>query len=185
MEEIQYLKLPIDLKKEIQKNLKINSNLKSGFYSELYSINVNGKECKYRFHSTEFKKKKSFVIIFSRNIKEHKPFIEKKSIFFYDKGLNNTLKVDSDLVQSITEKEINFNLSNEQKELLFLGHDITLEVNQKNKKEGVAKTTIQKSSKNYTADYSFFLGKSSLLIKENLIEKENKFKINILKHERG
>lgn len=182
--KIQYLKLPEDLKKGIQENLKNNKNLKSGFYSSLYSINIDGNEVRYRFRCNEIKKTNSFTIIFSGNENNHKPFQKGNTILIFDKELQRSLKLDYNLINKIWEDEINYNLSSEQKQLLFLGHEITLEVNQKSKLSNFLKLDNRKVYKSYIADYTFFLAKTSLLFKEkNPQQKINK--TNILKHDRG
>ena len=93
------------------------------------------------------------------------------------------LKIDKKLVEEELDAQINFNLSNEQKELLSEGHDVTLEVTNVHSKSPENKTKSsclmsKKELKSFVADYSFFLGKTSLLIRE--IKEVKKSNNNIL-----
>lgn len=170
-----YQRLPDEIKKEIQENLKRNKNLKNGFFSEDYKFNHQGKEVSYRFRSYEVDGQKNFSIVFNSNTIKHTPYTKNNHIFFYDKKLKNTLYVKKELFDVILDSQIDFNLSTEQKELLAQGHDITLNVSNtclsnKGKITQIQKTT-KKDLKNFVADYSFFLGKCSLLLKESTTKK--------------
>jgi len=163
---IIYLDLPIEIKNKIQLRLKENNNLKIGFYSQDYNVEINGKKVSYRFHAIEKYGKKTFTIKFSSNLTKHNPYCKNNNLFFYDNTLKTTLHIKKSLFDEILEKEIDFNLSTEQKELLAEGHDVQLNVTTKSKEKGsVSKIVSKKELKNFVADYTFFLGKSSLLIK--------------------
>lgn len=173
-----YQRLPAEIKKEIQENLKSNKNLKIGFFSDDYKFNHQGKEVSYRFRAYEVDGLKNFSIVFNSNTVKHNPYVKNNHIFFYDKKLKNTLYVKKELFEELLDSQIDFNLSTEQKELLSQGHDITLNVSNtcltnKGKTVQVQKTT-KKELKNFVADYSFFLGKCSLLLKENASKKNIK-----------
>lgn len=173
-----YQRLPAEIKKEIQENLKKNKNLKIGFFSDDFKFNNEGKEVSYRFRAYEVDGLKNFSIVFNSNTSKHNPYTKNNNIFFYDKKLKNTLHVKKELFDEILESQIDFNLSTEQKELLSEGHDITLNVTNTCLSNKGKFTQLQKTSKkelkNYVADYSFFLGKCSLLLKENTSRKNIK-----------
>lgn len=173
-----YQRLPAEIKKEIQKNLKSNLDLKNGFFSDDYKFNHEGKEVSYRFRAYEVDGLKNYSIVFNSNAIKHNPYSKNNHIFFYDKKLKNTLYIKKELFEEILESQIDFNLSTEQKELLSQGHDITLNVSNtcltnKGKVTQLQKTT-KKELKNFVADYSFFLGKCSLLLKDNTAKKNTK-----------
>lgn len=167
MSDIIFQDLSDDLKNEILSNNLKNENLKLGFYSKVYNIKIDGKNHSYRFHSKlNLKGKKINTVIFNGNIQKHKPFIKNSEIFFYDKELKKTMKISKDL---FNDEVVNMDLSDEQKELLAEGKDITLDVSssfnkiKNNKQVVVANTSFKKT---FVADYSFFLGKNSLFMKE-------------------
>ena len=180
MSDIIYQDLSDDLKNEILSNNLKNENLKLGFYSKVYNIKINGENHSYRFHSkVNLKSKKINTVIFNGNVQKHKPFIKNSEIFFYDKELKKTMKISKDL---FNDEVINMDLSDEQKELLAEGKDITLECVSfsfnkiKNIKQVVVANTSFK--KTFVADYSFFLGKNSLFMKE-IIKPKNGIKMII------
>lgn len=162
---IQYSNLSAENKNEIQRNLKKHKDLKVGFYSPVYNINVNGENHSYRFHSTLRSEKKKITIVFNKNEKINIPYRKGNIIHFYDKELKRTLKLDKSLLEEELEKIVNYNLSSEQKELLAEGQDITLEVTSSKKsiKDNKQVFVPKKELKSFVADYSFFLGKTSLL----------------------
>lgn len=169
MSDIIYQDLSDDLKNEILSNNLKNENLKLGFYSKVYNIKINGENHSYRFHSkVNLKSKKINTVIFNGNVQKHKPFIKNSEIFFYDQVLKKTMKISKDL---FNDEVVNMELSDEQKELLAEGKDVTLDVsssshkNKINKQVVVANTSFKKT---FVADYSFFLGKNSLFMKETL-----------------
>lgn len=173
-----YNRLPDEIKKEIQENLRKNQNLKIGFFSEDFKFHHNGKEISYRFGAHEKNGIKNFTIVFDSNTVKHNPYTKNNHIFFYDKKLKTSLHVKKELFEEILDSQIDFNLSTEQKELLSQGHDVTLNVtnsilSNKGKITPIQKTT-KKELKNYVADYSFFLGKTNLLLKENPAKKTSK-----------
>lgn len=172
---IIYLDLPIEIKNAIQLRLKENNNLKIGFYSQDYKFENNGKFVFYRFHAIEKQGQKSFTIKFSSDLEKHNPYSKKDNLFFYDNKLKTTLHINRNLFDEIIEKEIDFNLSTEQKVLLAEGHDIQLNVTTNSTEKGsVSKKISKKELKNFVADYTFFLGKCSLLIKETSINTQTK-----------
>lgn len=163
---IIYLDLPIEIKEAIQLRLKENNDLKIGFYSQDYNFMNNGKIVSYRFHAVEKKGKKAFTIKFSSDLTKHNPYSKNNNLFFYDNTLKTTLHIKKSLFDEILEKEIDFNLSTEQKELLAEGHDVQLNVTTKSKEKGsISKIVSKRELKNFVADYTFFLGKCNLLIK--------------------
>ena len=180
---ILYSSLSVEQKKEILTNLDKHKKMQIGFYSPVYSIIINNQKYDYRFRSKLNKDKKEITIIFSSNEKDHKPYSKGNIINFYDNELKKTLKIDKKLVEEELDAQINFNLSNEQKELLSEGHDVTLEVTNVHSKSPENKTKSsflmsKKELKSFVADYSFFLGKTSLLIRE--IKEVKKSNNNIL-----
>lgn len=169
MSDIIYQDLSDDLKNEILSNSLKNKNLKLGFYSKVYNIKINGENHSYRFHSKmNLKNKKINTVIFNGNVQKHKPFIKKSEFFFYDLELKKTMKISKDL---FNDEILNMELSDEQKELLAEGKDVTLDVSSSlnkiktNKQVVVANTSFKKT---FVADYSFFLGKNSLFMKESI-----------------
>ena len=180
---ILYSSLSVEQKKEILTNLDKHKKMQIGFYSPVYSIIINNEKYDYRFRSKLNKDKKEITIIFSSNEKYHKPYSKGNIINFYDNELKKTLKIYKKLVEEELDAQINFNLSNEQKELLSEGHDVTLEVTNVHSKNTGNKTKSsflmsKKELKSFVADYSFFLGKTSLLIRE--IKEVKKSNNNIL-----
>jgi len=166
MSNVVYQDLSIDLKKQIISNSQVNKNLKLGFFSEVYKIKIKGKEHSYRFHSTlDLTNKKVNTVIFNGKVIKHKPFIKNSHIYFFDEKLKATLKINKELFD---DEVINMDLSHEQKELLSQGKDITLQVS--HKKNALSISFLKKS---FVADYSFFLGKGDLLIKESLKAKNS------------
>jgi hypothetical protein len=145
---ILYSSLSVEEIKEILTNLDKHKKMQIGFYSPVYSIIINNEKYDYRFRSKLNKDKKEITIIFSSNEKYHKPYSKGNIINFYDNELKKTLKIDKKLVEEELDAQINFNLSN------------------------------KKELKSFVADYSFFLGKTSLLIRE--IKEEKKSNNNIL-----
>jgi hypothetical protein len=133
-------------------------------------------EINYRFHVKEVEGKKSTHIIFNSNTTAHKPYLKNNNIFFYDNKLKTSLYVNKDLFEEILDTQPDFNLSTEQKDLLLQGHDITINVSSllTNGKLNQQQKTFKKEQKNYVADFSFFLGKCSLLLKENRIPQTTK-----------
>jgi hypothetical protein len=179
MSDIIYQDLSDDLKNEILSNNLKNENLKLGFYSKVYNIKIDGKNHSYRFHSkVNIKNKKINTVIFNGNIQKHNPFKKNSEIFFYDQELKITMKISKDL---FNDEIVNMDLSDEQKELLTEGKDVTLDVSSsfnkiKNNKQVVVSNTSFK--KTFVADYSFFLGKNSLFIKE-ILKPKNGLKLII------
>lgn len=172
---IIYFDLPLEIRNSIQERLKQNKNLQIGFFSQDYNFELNGKKIFYRFHAREEKGQKTFTIKFGSDLKNHNPYSKNNNLFFYDSTLKTTLHIKKSLFEEILEKEIDFNLSTEQKELLANGHDITLNVTSNSKeKNNVSKIVSKKELKNFVADYTFFLGKCSLLIKETCKNTVNK-----------
>lgn len=176
---ILYSSLSAEQKKEIDTNLEKHKKMQIGFYSPVYSIIINNKQFDYRFRSKLNNGKTEITIIFNSNEKNHKPYSKGNIINFYDGELNRTLKIDKKIFEQELDSQVNFNLSNEQKELLSEGHDITLEVSNLHSKivSDKSKSSLlihKKELKSFVADYSFFLGKTSLPIRE--IIKEVKLK---------
>lgn len=173
-----YNRLPAEIRKEIQENLKNNQDLKIGFFSDDFKFVHEGKEISYRFRAKEVNGQKNFSIIFNSNVSKHNPYIKNNHILFYDKKLKNTLHLKKELFDEILDSQIDFNLSTEQKELLSTGHDITLNVTNTSLANKGKNVKLQKSAKtelkSYVADYSFFLGKCSLILKENPSKKTTK-----------
>lgn len=179
---IQYSNLSSENKNEIQRNLKNHKDLKVGFYSPVYKIKINGENHSYRFHSTLSSEKKKITIIFNENEKKMNPYCKGNIIHFYDKELKKTLKLDKSIFDEELGKEVNYNLSSEQKELLAEGRDITLEVTSSKKsfKDNKQVLVSKKELKSFVADYSFFLGKTSLLTAKESKTK-NMFNLNLTK----
>jgi hypothetical protein len=101
-------------------------------------------------------------------VKKHKPFIKNSEIFFYDQELKKTMKINKDL---FNDEVVNMGLSDEQKELLAEGKDVTLDVSASLNKIKTHKQIVVANAsfkKTFVSDYSFFLGKNSLFIKESL-----------------
>lgn len=169
MSDIIYQDLSDNLKNEILSNNLKYKNLDLGFYSKVYTIKIKGETHTYRFHSTlNHKGKRINTVIFNGNVQKHKPFIKNSEIFFYDQEMKKTLKISKDL---FNDEVVNMCLSDEQKELLAEGKDVTLDVSStltkiKNNKQVIVVNSSFK--KTFVADYSFFLGKHSLFIKESI-----------------
>lgn len=161
---MKYAELSEDLKKEIKSKMSLENNLNIGFYSKLYQTNDDNKIIKYRFQKN---KNTTLNIVFNSDTEKHKPFLNKNNILFYDSDLKNTLEID----KNIFEENIHMNLSDEQKEDLMLGRDITLNVEQKKSNIKKTETKNMKSSfikKAFVCDFSFFLSKNSIMIKEKI-----------------
>lgn len=171
----KYLDLSVNNKNEITHNFKTLSEIEVGFYSKAFSIIICGKSKKYRFHSIIENGIKKTKIIFNKKDAEHQAKRENNHILFYDNALKRSLKIDFNLFGKEIEKQINFNLSTEQLEMLADGKDVFLEVINSNNKDGINKfSSIVKNNeiKNFVADYSFFLGKINLLLKDFVKEKK-------------
>lgn len=176
MSDVVYQNLSIDLKNEILLNSYINQKLKLGYYSKVYKIKINDKIHSYRFHSTlDNNEKKINMIVFDGKVQKHKPFKKNNQIYFHDKELQKTLKINKDLFE---EEVINMGFSDEQKELLSEGKDVTLEVisTTKTNKQVILSNSIVKKS--FVADYSFFLGSNTLFVKESIKVNSIKMVIN-------
>lgn len=162
MHDIIYNNLPSDLKNQILKNNLNNKNLRLGFYSEVYHIKINDQNYSYRFHSIlDSTNKKINTVIFNGHKKSHSVFVKNSDIFFYDEELKKTMKINKNLFY---DEIVNMQLSDEQKEQLAEGKDISVDVNcqLKNPKKILSNSTFKKT---FVADYSFFLGKNTLLLK--------------------
>jgi len=152
----------IVVKQEIKKAK--NNGLKPGFYTERFAAGIENEILIYRINLSIENGEEVYGIVMNSNVEEHKPFSKDNMIYFYDKKMKNTLGVPKEVFDAELNKEVNLNLSKEQKELLADGHDITLEVT-KNSKDATSKITSKKELISFSADYSFFLGATDLLIK--------------------
>jgi len=157
--------------------LKEIVDLKKGHYSKAFLLkNDNDKVIRFRL----YKDQNGLTAFFESNKIKHSPFQTKNTIVIFDTVLKLSLKIDKDTIDRELENEINFNLSKEQKELLSLGHEVTLEVNktQQTKRPHNNGTSFLLSKKtvlfhkSFVADYTFFLGQTSLLLKEVDIHKK-------------
>ena len=139
-------------------------------------IKINNKIYSYRFHSKlDLNNKKVNTVIFNGKIQKHNPFIKDSHIYFYDQELKKTLNINKNLFE---DELINMGLSDEQKELLCEGKDVTLEVSstlKNNKQIVISNSTFRKT---FVADYSFFLNSNTLFIKES-VKAKNSIKMAI------
>lgn len=169
------MRITDEMKKEINRlaNAKDVIDLKNGHYSKVYLIKDN--EGKY-FHFRFKKENEILKVIYNKNLKLVSCSLSLNKIDFYDNELKMNLSIDKSIFDKRCDEEVNFLLSNEQKELLAQGKDITLEVNS-NTTSQISKQQTSKSVtnliiknklkieyKNFVADFSFFLGKTSNLL---------------------
>lgn len=177
MSSTEYELLPAALKNEMILNSERNKNLKVGFYSNIYTFENNGITYKYRFHSiAKSNNKNQHNIIFNSTVLPHKNKVsDDGTIIFYDDVLKISLRLNN---ETFEEELTDMNLSPEQKLDLAEGKEITLNVSQLsllNKQNGNNRLT-SRTTKSFIADYSFFLGKSTLFLRENKVFKNGKLK---------
>lgn len=167
------------LKQHIIENLnkedKSIVSLEIGQYSDIQKALINNIEIEYRL----LKSKKGIKVIlknYKSSSQSHKPIFKNNSLFIYDKELNKTLKVSYQDFLNLSKKQISnqsnlyqvvdYNLSNEQKELLCTGQEIALNVTDISKGNNNKVTKSKTYSKVFVADLTFFLGKTQLLIEQ-------------------
>ena len=161
------MKITQEMKLEIERLARKTDvvNLKNGHFSKLYLIK-DGDNGYFQFRFQ--KENENLKVIYNKNLKLVSYSLGK--IGFYDNELKMNLSIDKSIFDKRCDEEVNFILSNEQKELLSEGKDITLEVtsvlsfktNQVNSKSISDKLKVE--HKNFVADFSFFLGKTSNLL---------------------
>ncbi len=178
-----YINLPEAKKQEIHNNLKKHQNMPVGFYSSVYVIEINGEIKKYRFHSSIKNGQPIFSIIFDKNEPLQSPVLKDNVISFYDKELKRALVLDKDIFDEQIEKEVDYNLSEEQIELLVEGKEITIELKSINKSNKELPSYLKNKCKLLSVDYNFFLGKINMFLNQeqlNNIRKNTGLTLNKL-----
>lgn len=171
-----YINLPLEKKQEILNNLKKHQKMPIGFYSCVYTIEVNGEKKKYRFQSNIRNGQPIFKILFDKQYDKQMPHITDSKIFFYDKELKRSLQLDRDIFEEQVEKEINYNLSSEEIELLAEGKEITIDIQLTNRASKALPVYLKNKSltKRISVDYNYFLGKISLFLNQDLYKNNKK-----------
>ncbi|POS00915.1 hypothetical protein Q361_11718 [Flavobacterium croceum DSM 17960] len=144
----------------LEKAKQENQKLPKGFYSKVY-LDPQTKERFRLCNVGGLHPVKNVKPVLSQAPKQ--AYVYHKGVgYLFDEELKMFIIVDKDAFFEATELELS--LSNEQKELLYQGKDITLNAydtkvySQKNKLE----IKTQKREIALVADFSFFLGKNSL-----------------------
>lgn len=161
-----YINLSEAKKQEIHTNLKKHQKMPNGFYSCVYSIEINGEIKKYRFHSNIKNGQPIFSIVFDKNEPLQTPALKDNVISFYDLELKRTLILDKDIFDEQLEKEVDYNLSDEQIELLVEGKEITIELKSINKTNKELPPYLRNKCKLLFVDYTFFLGKINMFLNQ-------------------
>lgn len=170
-----YLNLSEEKKQEIHNNLKKHQRMPIGFYSCVYTIEINGQMKKYRFHSSIKNGQPLFSIVFDKNEPIQSTIVNDNVISFYDKELKRALVLDKNICEEQIVKEIDYNLSEEQIELLVVGKEITIDLKSINTSNKELPLYLRNKSKLLSVDYNFFLGKISMFLNQEQLN-------NIKKH---
>lgn len=169
-------KLTPEMKKKFLEFAKFDrvKILKEGFYSDLFVVkDANGKFVRFRYYKENGK-----LIIVTAPL-SYDLLNTKERIGFHDKELEGTLTIPKALfLKACKEEEANFNLSEEQKELLMEGKEISVSIitknssNIKNNSKTQSKDILISKSKEYLMktikiDWYYFLSKNTPLFKES------------------